>query len=306
MRFLLALTLAVACIGTDAAGADTRFGIGYTPSYAVAPIFIGKEQGFFAKRGLDVQLQPGNGSVLISGLVSGSLQASNPTTATVLQAVDNGIDLVMLAGIGFTARNGTDFGVVVRNGAAIDKPQDYAGKRVAVSTIGAFLHILFVDWLQKNGVDPKSVTFVEIPFPQMNDVLKQGTVDAAIPFEPFVSRIVQAGTARLGAAFAADVPDGLPMAIYAGERRWVEAHPDAVRAFREAIAEGMEFMKSHPKEARADANKYLKLPPAVLAGLAEPKLNMEIPVATIAEWIRIMRAQGLIKGNPDPARLVLQ
>ena len=187
--FTLALAFAAALLfGNTAFAAQVK--IGYTPSIDIAPIFVAIEEGFFAKRGLEVEMQPGNGSVMIAGLSSNSLQISNPTVPTFLQAVDAGLDLVLISGDNFTKPGIDEFAVVTRTGVNTAKPADYVGKKVGVSTIGAFLHVLFVEWLNKNGVDPKKVSFVEIPFPQMADVLKGGTVDAVITVEPFVARMV--------------------------------------------------------------------------------------------------------------------
>src|SRR6185369_10017413 len=105
------------------------------------------------------------------------------------------------------------FAVVVRAGMGA-KPEDFVGKKVGVSTIGAFLHVLFVEWLNKNGVDARIVIFVEIPFPQMPDVMKAGNVDAVITVEPFVARMVGSGLGTASPSFVHDFPPGLPVATF--------------------------------------------------------------------------------------------
>src|SRR3954468_18606678 len=99
--FTLALAFAATLLcGNTAFAAQVK--IGYTPSIGIAPIFVAIEEGFFAKRGLEVEMQPGNGSVKIAGLSSNSLQISNPTVPTFLHAVDAGLDLVLISGDNFT------------------------------------------------------------------------------------------------------------------------------------------------------------------------------------------------------------
>ncbi len=71
------------------------------------------------------------------------------------------------------------------------KPQDLVGKKVGVPGLNAFLHVMFREWIKANGVDPKQVQFVETPFPQMNEIMKAGNVDAVVAAEPF-----QAGSSR--------------------------------------------------------------------------------------------------------------
>ncbi len=53
------------------------------------------------------------------------------------------------------------------------------------------------EWLQRNGVDPSSVQFLEIPFPQMADALFQNRLDAVWNVEPFLTFMVRSGNARV-------------------------------------------------------------------------------------------------------------
>jgi NitT/TauT family transport system substrate-binding protein len=302
MRALtLALAFAAACFGQSAFAAQIK--IGYTPSIDLAPVFIAIEEGFFAKRGLEVEMQAGNGSVMIAGISSNSLQISNPTVPTFLQAVDAGLDLVLISGDNFTKPGVDLFAVVARTGMGA-KPEDFVGKKVGVSTIGAFLHVLFVEWLSKNGVDPRKVSFVEIPFPQMPDVMKAGNVDAVITVEPFVARMVGSGLGTGSTSFVHDFPPGLPVATFAMTRAYAAANPEVVKGFREAFTEGVAFMHSNPDKTRAHAAKYLKLPVEVLAKIPTPELHVALTPDGVAQWVAIMKRQDLIKGSPDPAKVI--
>ena len=46
-------------------------------------------------------------------------------------------------------------------------------------------------WLAEQNVDPSHVTFVEVPFPQMPDLLKAGQIDVAVTVDPFYHRILE-------------------------------------------------------------------------------------------------------------------
>ncbi len=165
MRVIGALAFAAAVIATAPAHAQTKVIVGYTATMDVAPLFVAVEKGYFQKRGLDVtpQLMTVN-SIIPPAMVSDSIQIGLPTATTFLQAVDNGLDLTVVSGLNFTRKNDINFGIVVRNGANISKPQDFVGKKVGVPGLNAFLHVMFREWLRTNGVDPKQVQFVETAF----------------------------------------------------------------------------------------------------------------------------------------------
>ena len=189
--------------------AQTKVIVGYTATIDVAPLFVAVDKGFFQKRGIEVtpQLMSVN-SVIPPALVSDSIQIGMPTSSTFLQAVDGGIDLVAVSGLNFTRKNDVNFGVVARTGANISKPQDLVGKKVGVPGLNAFLHVMFREWIKANGVDPKQVQFVETPFPQMNEIMKAGNVDAVVAAEPFQSRIIKSGTGSMMAFFTRELPEG--------------------------------------------------------------------------------------------------
>ena len=71
-RVVVASLLSLAAV---VAGAQTRLGLGYTGANAFVAAFVAKDQGLFAKRGLDVTLQlVPVGSTLASAMAGGTLQ----------------------------------------------------------------------------------------------------------------------------------------------------------------------------------------------------------------------------------------
>ena len=295
MRLLAALL----CLFAFTARAETPLAIGYQPTIDTAPLFVAKEQGLFAKAGIDATLTAGVGQVQIAGVAAGSLQVGQPTMPQLFQAIESGIDLVIIAGDNFTSPEVQEFGVVERKGLDLSKPQAFIGKRVAVNTVGAFLHVLFVDWLKRGGVDPAKVTFVEVPFPSMGDVMKQGNIDAALPVEPFISRMVQAGTGDVVDDYIRDVPSGLPVVAYVAQRDWAAKNRATVEAFRAALDAGHKLLLANREQGMADVGKWLKLPPAVLAGQKLPVMHVDVPAAGLEAWAKILRNQDLIHAEPN-------
>jgi NitT/TauT family transport system substrate-binding protein len=286
--------------------ADTALKIGYTASTDSVALYVGQKEAFFKKHGLDVQLQliPLN-STLPAAVQSDSVQIAGPSTPIVLQAIDGGLDLVAAAGGASTSKKATNYAVVVKADAGISKPQDFVGKRVGVPGLGATLHILFREWLDRNGVDYKQVKFVETPFSQMNDILKAGTVDVIISADPMTTRIVQAKTGTVFSYFIQEFPEGMPTSIYVTTRKWAEANPAAVKAFREAIAESAAFAISNPEVAKLAVGEYLKYPSEILANVYLPPVVAEVTAERLDTWIQIMLRQELLSKKPDPTAFIV-
>ena len=250
------------------AQAPTKIVFGYTAVTDFASVFVAAEEGYFKKRGLDVELKfiPIN-STIPAAIQSDSLQIGGPTPSVFLQAVDGGLDHVVVAGGGVTSKSITGFGLVARAGSGIKTAQDTVGKKIGVPGLGAFLHVTFRAWLKSQGVDYRKVNFVEAAFPQHGDLLRGGSVDAVVSADPFMSRITDSGVGYVASYYSTFLPEGQPTIIHTARRDWVEKNAAAAKAFREALQEAAAFM-ANPKnndKVRAAIGKYIKLPPDVIA-----------------------------------------
>ncbi len=303
---LLAGVIALAGLSAPAL-AQTKIQIGCTATTDCASAMVAVDQGIFAKHGLDAQMVLiGINSNIPAAIVSNSIQFGGPTSSVFLQAVDGGLDLV-----GVEGASSMDFvsdqlvAAMARTGVSIKEPKDFVGKKVGAPGIGAFLQVLFVKWLTEKGVDPKQVNFVEVTFPTMNDSLKSGAVDAVLTAAPFIDRITAAGNGSVAARYEADLARTEPIILYATTREFVEKNPEVVKNFRASIEEGAAIVNSDRDKASESIAKFTKLPmPLVKAN--RPSLSTpDLKPAQLVWWIDLMKQQGLLQTQIDPARIVL-
>jgi NitT/TauT family transport system substrate-binding protein len=301
----LALTLAWGICPGWSAAASTRMVVGYTAIPDFAAAFIAKEEGFFAKRGLDVELQAITlTSNVPAALVSNSIQIGGTTPPVFLQAAENGLDLVGVASGSTYDPKAKVIGIVTRTGSTIKAAQDLVGKKFAVPGLNGTLHVLVRRWLAMKGVDPKSVTFVEVPLPQIPDVLKAGHVDAAVTGEPFIGRIRTSGIGDVLPGFDSDMPAGFATVVYMTTRQWATANSAALQAFRAGIAEAIDFAQSNKAAAYADLGKYFKVPPPVLNATPWPALSKDMKDEHLRFWVETMRDQGMLRKQPMVSSLI--
>ena len=174
----------LAALSAGPAQAEIKLKMMYTAVSGFAAGYVAQEQGFFRKRGIDMEfiqtMSSGNNP---PALVSGSVQVAGPTMPTLLQANDAGLDLVVISS-GSVYPLEADI-LVARQGSGIQKPADLKGKTVGVPGLGALLHFMLVRNMKANGVDQSAVKFVEVSFPQAADALKSGQIDAYPAQAPF-------------------------------------------------------------------------------------------------------------------------
>jgi len=307
MKRRTALLLVTALPAAGLPRTRTRITYGYTPVTDFASVFVAADQGHFAARGIDIELKliPLN-STIPAAIEAGSLQMGGPTPSVFLQAVDGGLDQVAVAGGSVSSKSFTGFGLVARAGSGIQSARGCAGRKIGVPGLGAFLHITFRAWLAHNGVDPKSVSFIEAPFPQHNDLLRGGAIDAVVTADPFMSRITDSGVGYVASYYTTFLPEGESIILHAARRDWAQANPDAVRAFREAVQQGARFIGQPGNDAavRTIIGKYIRLPADVLARIQISRPGPVITEAQLRYWVGLMQTQDMLKQAPDVTRLV--
>jgi NitT/TauT family transport system substrate-binding protein len=303
------LAAATGAIALPAWSQTTKIVFGFTAVTDFASVFVAAEEGYFKKRNLDVELKfiPLN-STIPAALQSDSLQIGGPTPSVFLQAVDGGLDLVVVAGGGVTSKSITGFGLVARAGSGIKTPQDCVGKKIGVPGLGAFLHVTFRAWLKANGVDYRKVNFVEASFPQHGDLLRGGSIDAVVTADPFMSRITDSGAGYVASFYSTFLPEGNHTILYVAKREWVQKNTAATKGFREAVTEAATFMQKSKNDAavRASIGKYIKLPPEVLAKVQISPPGPAVSEKQLAYWVTLMKEQEMLKTEPKLAELIVK
>jgi NitT/TauT family transport system substrate-binding protein len=298
---LIALTVVLAA--GAAQGDAPKILLGYTAVGDCVASFAAKEEGYFAKRGLDVDLQlVNNSAILATDIAAGAMQVGCNVPPVLLQAVNRGVDLVGVAGGSVSSPAQKQTAIVARAGLAIASPRDLYGKNVGVGGIGSNGYIIFGQWLVGRHLDPKRVNFIEVPFSTQYDVLRRGTVDAVVSTEPMLARILSDQTGDVVSYLAA--PAGTPLVIYIGARDWTSKNAASLGALRDAIADGAKFAGAHPDRAQQYIAQYLKQPLSVVQATHTSPLQSALTVKQMQWWVDAMKTQGFLTNPIDLGDLI--
>lgn len=304
LGFGVALLSVVALTGH--AHAADKLVVGAVPAMANTVLYVAKDEKIFEKNGLDVEIVHSAGSAVVPGIVSGSMQLSIPAVPVLLQAIDNGLDLKIVSGLNVTSTSQLDFGVVVGNNSNITSAKDYVGKTVATPNINGFTDLLFREWLKVHNVDPSKVTSVEVPFPQMGDVLRQGTVQAAQTLQPFMARMLVNNVGKLGPNYLEGLPDRLPVVFVAATNEWAKKNSDIIDRFTTSLKEALVVVEKDKDRAKATSNKYLKLPDDAKDQVPVPVYELTVNTDRLVYWINLMKSLSLVRTDMSPSKLIFQ
>jgi NitT/TauT family transport system substrate-binding protein len=269
------------------------------------PAFVAKDQGFFARHGLDVTLQMlPLGPMVPNAIASDNVQIGTLTPPVILLANEGGIELQMVASAVNQTRANPLAAVFARQGSNIRAPADFRGKKVATPALNAVLHVTFMKWLKNSGVDYRQVTFVEVPFPQLGDMLKGGVIDAALVVEPFMTAIQRSKAGYLVAPYVADIAESYLEAFYATTRQYAQANPKVLAEFRDALREGMGWIAKNPEAARKTLVTYLKLPEPVALAMPLSDYVVDMKLADMQFWVDLCKEFGITRGTVTAAQVI--
>lgn len=285
--------------------------LSFSASTAFGNAFLAKDAGIFSQKNIDVEMKlVPNSTTTIAALLAGSIQIAGVTPPNALQAIDQGLDLVVLAGGRYFSTTSEDIAVVVKPDSSIREAKDFVGRRVALPGLNGLLDVMFRRWLADNGVDYSKIVYTETPFAQQGDVLRAGQVDAILAVQPYLGRILDQSAGRVVSYFAASKSNSgedirLSAAWFMATRKWVKDNPAVAEAFQTAMREATALSRSDKAAVRKAILTYVPFPPDAQAKLPESVFDDRVSERQVESWISIMKTQKMISRSNLPTNIIV-
>jgi NitT/TauT family transport system substrate-binding protein len=230
--------------------------LGAVPVDVGAVAYYGVDGGFFKKAGLDVELVAlANGPAIAAAVASGTIDAGSSNALSLAQAHERGLNFVFIAPAGAYTSNVPTAGMVVAKTSTAATAKDFTGKTIAVATLGSLGEIGTRAWLDQNGVDLKTVKFIEMPYSAMTAALTAGRVDAATMEEPALDRAL-ATDARLFAPVYDAIGKDFSEGGFFATADFVKTHLDVMRRFSSAVTEASRWANANQTASGLILQKY--------------------------------------------------
>jgi NitT/TauT family transport system substrate-binding protein len=286
---------------------STQVRVAYVPALASIAVFVASQEGFFADRGLDVELTASQNLGTFAPGLGRQYDIAFGTPVDTIVAAGRGLDIVGVAGGSMDTEDHQILQTVAGKDTGITSIEQLSGKTVGVITLAGTQYVALLSQLLEAGVDPKSVTFREVALPNQLDQLKAGRLDAAASVEPFVAQQLAAGHTSLGDP-ALSVDDPARSGLWISSRDWAATNPEAIAKWRDAMTQAFDFIEKRPAEARAILEESLKLPAGATKNIPLPAFDIDLTAAQLQPWIDALDKTGVLPEAeaPDPATLVVE
>lgn len=228
--------------GGDAApevddGEPVALRVASLPIADLGAYFYAIDNGIFADYDLAVEnVSSTGGAAAISAMLSGDVDIAYSGNDSIVKSYAQGLPIVVVAGANNNQPDGDQdsAGLVVPAGTTAE---DLAGATLATNALDNINQVYTQLWLEENGVDPSTVSFVEVPFPEQVAALQSDQISGSLMPQPFMAQALEGGAEVLAWPYRSG-PDGVtPIASFVSQGPTVEAKRDAIDAFVAAMEE---------------------------------------------------------------------
>jgi NitT/TauT family transport system substrate-binding protein len=293
--------------GTNEQG-QTSVAVGITPVLNAAPLYLGIKQGFFEDEGLAVTPRVIQAAATaIPSMLNGELQFALVSSVPVITARGQGLPVAAAVGndVYVDTPDQDAAAVLVAADSPIQKTGDFSGTTIAVVGLRSAPELATRLALQEAGVDPGTVEFVEVPYPEMISAVADGRVDGALVVDPFLQQGLAQGLRAASYPFSEALPRVTGL-TWVGVLPYLQANQETATAFARAMTRSVEYAAAHPDEARAVAAEFTQLTPEALTAVHLPAYEAELDPQVFRRIAEHMTAQGFLQGTPDVENLVWQ
>lgn len=305
------------CAKPNKGDAPIKVSIAAQPIVSNGALYAGVDEGFFAENGLELEIQPvANIAASIASVQGGTSNFGFATTVSILQAVDSGVPISMIAPFAGIAPKyyekmeaGEDgytteiTAIVARGGTRISRPQDLEGKTVAVADARGQAELTTRFVVDEDGGDSDKVNYTVMAFPDALNAFKAGQVDAMFSVEPFLTQAIEAGGVIISWPGVETFREGPTSAIISSDS-YIKANEETVARMNCAIRSSNEFANENPDVIRAAVAKAQNVEPEKLAKAVVPYYYTTVDVAGLERFAGIMLDYGFISEKIDPNDIV--
>ena len=213
-----------------------------------APWFVAWEKGFYAKRGLNVTIQPGTGSAdTIRAIAAGAADVGFANVSTAIVGRSRGAPTVSVAQLGFIAVT-----VLWREEADIKGLKDLEGKSWAISP-GQAQWFLMPALARINNLDFATIKIQETAPPLQPAALLAKKADFITMFRASNDEVAEMAATKQGIRLKRIHMREAGLDIYGSalivKEEDIKRRPEMIRAYVEGTMEGLRYTRDHQEEA---------------------------------------------------------
>lgn len=280
-------------------------------------MFVGLDQKFFEKEGVDVEITFfRSGAELIPSLSRGQIDiAATSGGAALYNTLAAGVNSRIVGDYFSLVPGSRSHGLLVRKdlfGTRVKTAADLKGLTLAITAQGQYTHYVAARTLAKAGLSESDVRMVQMPYQDMAAALAGGAIDVGSGVEPYMTLTKTKGAAEV-LTWDSDTAPNLQAAVIMYGERLNAADRKLGEAFMRGYRASVAFLhaavtdEARRKLVAASFQKQLPLEDGTLyerTGWPMAKLSCAADRESLESQLDWYAARGLVRQKPDLAAYV--
>jgi NitT/TauT family transport system substrate-binding protein len=286
----------------------TTIRVAYLPVISFGPLFIAKEEGYFARQGINVEFEKVQSpSTTIPSLINGDIAVSSTLSPAFINAIAKGAHVRIVAdkGRNTPGHSCNASGFMVRRdlfeSGAVTKLSDLKGRKIMIP---AEQDYSLSSLLKRGNLTSDDVETVVMDFPSGMVALRNSAVDGGILTEPFVTQALDSKAAVMLLPTEVSTPD-FPFPLLYGPAI-LDKDPDLGRKFMVAYLEGArQYNQGKTERNLAILSNYTHLDRDLLRRTCWMPIDPDgdLPRQPVRDYMDWMYANKKISQNLDDDQL---
>ncbi len=222
-------------------------------SFLASPVYVAAHQGFFKEEGLIVTLQShSTGKATLEAVQGGGAQLATASETPTMRAILSDAPILILASMVTAERHNA---IITKKSNQAEDLWNLSGKTLG-ATLGSNGEYVWDVFLTLQGISRQDVKLVHHKPHELHAALMQDEVAAVSIWNPHLQKLHQ----TLGEQGATFYLKDLYSASFllAGNREWVQQHPQTIQKVLRALIKACQYLRSHPAESTQLVAQHLK------------------------------------------------
>ena len=226
-----------------------------TRSVFYAPQYVAINNGYFEKRGINIELTTGQGAdAVMTAVLSNQCDIGFAGPEASIYVYNEGKEDHTQVFAQMTKKDGSF--LIARNDTENFSWQDLKGKTVIPGRKGGVPYMTLEYVLKKNGLNPQTDLVLDdsIKFDLMAGAFTGGTAEYVTLFEPTASMTQSAGKGYIVASVG-EAAGEVPYTAYCAKKSYITNNKEIVEKFTKVIYKGEQWVKEHSAKEIAEEIK---------------------------------------------------